>query len=62
MQTWANLIADFALKEVILSAGALDTPKLLLLSGVGHAHELRDLDIHVVQDLPAVGRNLRDHW
>ncbi|KAF2036546.1 glucose-methanol-choline oxidoreductase [Setomelanomma holmii] len=51
----------FGSKEVILSAGALDTPKVLLLSGVGPASELQALDIPVVQDLAGVGRNLQDH-
>ena len=57
-----NQNADFTSNDVILSAGALDTPKILLLSGVGPATELQDLGIPVRQDLPAVGRNLRDHW
>jgi choline dehydrogenase-like flavoprotein len=47
--------------EVILSAGAYQSPQLLLLSGVGPADELRDLDIEPVADLPEVGRNLQDH-
>lgn len=51
----------FAKKEVILSAGALDSPKLLLLSGVGPAADLSLLGIPVVQDLPGVGKNLQDH-
>ena len=50
-----------ASKEVILCSGALDTPKLLLLSGVGPAKELEALDISVVKDLPGVGKNLQDH-
>ncbi len=58
----ANLIVVFASKGVILSAGALDMPKIMLLSGIGPAKELEELNIPVVQDLPAVGRNLRDHW
>ena len=47
--------------EVILSAGALDTPQLLMLSGLGPADHLRDHDIDVVEDLPGVGQNLLDH-
>ena len=47
--------------EVILSAGALASPQLLMLSGVGPADHLRSLGIGVVQDLPGVGQNLRDH-
>lgn len=49
-----------ARKEVILSAGALDSPKLLLLSGVGPETELSKLHIPVVVDLPGVGQNLCD--
>jgi choline dehydrogenase len=47
--------------EVILCGGAINTPQLLQLSGVGAANELRDLGIDVVQDLPGVGENLQDH-
>jgi choline dehydrogenase len=47
--------------EVILSAGAIDTPRLMLLSGIGPAGALEDLDIDVVHDLPGVGENLLDH-
>lgn len=47
--------------EVILCAGAIDSPRLLLLSGIGPAADLRALDIDVVADLPGVGRNLQDH-
>jgi len=50
-----------ASNEVILSAGSLDTPKILLLSGVGPADELSDLSIPVVEDLPNVGKNMKDH-
>jgi choline dehydrogenase len=48
-------------REVVLSAGAIGSPKILLQSGVGPADELRALGIPVVADLPAVGRNLQDH-
>ncbi|PKB71244.1 MAG: mycofactocin system GMC family oxidoreductase MftG [SAR202 cluster bacterium Io17-Chloro-G6] len=47
--------------EIILCAGGIASPQLLLLSGVGPAHDLNDLGIPVVKDLPGVGRNLRDH-
>lgn len=47
--------------EVILSAGAYQSPQLLLLSGIGDADELKKLDIPVVQHLPGVGKNLQDH-
>ena len=48
-------------REVILSAAPLQSPKLLLLSGVGPADELRKHNIPVVADLRGVGRNLQDH-
>ena len=47
--------------EVILSAGAICSPQLLMLSGVGPADELRALGIHVVHDAPGVGKELADH-
>ena len=47
--------------EVILSGGAINTPQLLLLSGVGLAEELSRHDIKQVQELPMVGLNLQDH-
>lgn len=50
-----------ATREVILSSGAIGSPQLLLLSGIGPADELRELGIEVVHDLPAVGRHLTDH-
>ena len=48
-------------EEIIVSAGAINSPQLLMLSGVGPADHLKSLDIPVVQDLPGVGENLRDH-
>jgi choline dehydrogenase-like flavoprotein len=50
-----------AFREVILCAGALQTPQLLLLSGIGPAAELKAAGIVPVHDLPGVGRNLHDH-
>ncbi len=47
--------------EVILCGGAINSPQLLQLSGVGNADELRSLGIRSVQDLPGVGANLQDH-
>ena len=50
-----------ASEDVILSAGTINSPQLLMLSGVGPAAHLDDHDVPVVQDLPGVGRNLQDH-
>ncbi|MFB6171934.1 MAG: GMC family oxidoreductase [Haloarculaceae archaeon] len=47
--------------EVIVSAGAINSPRLLLLSGVGPADHLRDHGVEVQADRPGVGRNLHDH-
>ncbi len=48
-------------REVIMCAGALETPKLLMLSGVGPGHELAEHGIEVVADRREVGRNFHDH-
>ncbi|RYO84126.1 hypothetical protein DL766_008785 [Monosporascus sp. MC13-8B] len=48
-------------KEVIVAAGALQSPKLLELSGIGDATLLRTHGIKIVEDIPAVGENLHDH-
>jgi choline dehydrogenase len=50
-----------ARREVILSAGTLQTPQLLLLSGIGPATELKAAGIEPMLDLPGVGRNFHDH-
>ena len=50
-----------ARREVILCGGAINSPQLLMLSGVGPADELRALGLPVTADLPGVGRNLQDH-
>jgi choline dehydrogenase len=48
-------------KEVILCGGAINSPQLLQLSGVGNADDLKRLGLGVVQDLPGVGEHLQDH-
>lgn len=50
-----------AQKEVILSGGALNTPQILKLSGIGPADELKQYGIPLVHELPMVGTNLQDH-
>jgi choline dehydrogenase len=50
-----------ARREVILSAGSINSPKLLKLSGIGPAEELQQFGIPVVADRPGVGENLQDH-
>ena len=51
-----------ARREVIISAGTINTPRLLQISGVGPAGLLSDINVPVVQDLPGVGQHLRDHY
>ena len=48
-------------REVIVSAGAINSPRLLMLSGIGAADELAQVGIKPVHDLPGVGKNLHDH-
>jgi choline dehydrogenase len=50
-----------ARKEVIISGGAIGSPQILMLSGIGEAEQLKDAGIDVVHDLPGVGKNLQDH-
>ncbi|MBT8452783.1 MAG: GMC family oxidoreductase N-terminal domain-containing protein [Deltaproteobacteria bacterium] len=60
VQSGKRVVAH-ARREVILSGGAIGSPQLLMLSGVGPADHLREHGIEVKQDLPGVGQNLHDH-
>ena len=51
----------FCNKEVILSAGSINSPKILQLSGIGDPHLLKKNNIEVINELPGVGKNLQDH-
>jgi choline dehydrogenase len=55
-------IVAHARREVILSGGAINSPQLLQLSGLGPAQHLRDIGVEVVADMPDVGSNLQDHF
>lgn len=50
-----------ATKEIILSGGSINSPQLLMLSGLGEADQLKEHGIDVIADLPGVGKNLQDH-
>jgi len=61
-RTPAGMQKAFARREVVVSGGAFGSPQLLLLSGIGPADHLREMDVPVVKDLPGVGANLQDHY
>lgn len=54
-------LVELRADEVVLAAGAIDSPRVLLRSGIGPADELAELGIEPLVDLPGVGRNLHDH-
>ena len=56
-----GISSDIAGREIVLCGGVINSPQLLMLSGVGPAHHLREMHIDPVADLPGVGENLQDH-
>ncbi len=51
----------YARREIVLSAGSIGSPQILMLSGIGAASELKKHGINVIKNLPGVGKNLQDH-
>ena len=58
----SRMVEATANRDVVLAAGAVQSPQLLELSGIGQGELLRSLGIDVVHDLPGVGENYRDHY
>ncbi len=63
VQVWdgSTMVTATARAEVLLCAGAVGSPQILELSGLGHGERLQALGVPVLQDLPGVGENLQDH-
>ncbi|MBO0052082.1 GMC family oxidoreductase N-terminal domain-containing protein, partial [Listeria monocytogenes] len=60
--TWNGKLHKIAAgKEIVLSAGALNSPKLLMLSGIGDTAQLRRAGVRPLHHLPGVGQNFMDH-
>ena len=60
-QRYGEVVEARAGREVILAGGAINSPQLLMVSGIGPADHLRSVGIEPVHDLPGVGRNMQDH-
>ena len=58
---WTDQRPVYATKEVILCAGAIDSPRLLLVNGIGPRNDLESVGVTVKKDLPGVGKHLQDH-
>lgn len=56
-----DLKTVYARREVVLSGGAINSPQILMMSGIGDGDHLKEHDIDVIQDLKGVGQNLQDH-
>ncbi len=61
VRRFGRTLRYFSRRETILSSGAVGSPKILMLSGIGPAAHLREKDVPVRRDLPGVGSNLQDH-